>query len=283
MNKYPILYDRNEVTFGKLNSYQEILSLFDRIFGRKFKIDILEWFASCPTGGNIWYGAFCGDVPVAMYGLLPMKLNVNNQVYDGALCNNVGVTLEFQGKGIFQSLGEYALKDSNFPVVIGIPNSKAVKGHKRIGWKSHGVLELLSGVVNERKIDFAELDDFIFCPNNDEYQFSVVKNLDWLKWRYSKPGIDYKQSLFVDYQYVIWKNYQNKKQVLETNNFKLAIELGGTVDLWAFKDSNQSKYLKNHGFSSILENEFIVYQNKNVDLTFNTDRCQFQLGDNDVF
>jgi len=283
MNTYPILYNRNEVTFGKLNSSQEILSLFDKIFGRKFKIDILEWFASCPTGGNVWYGAFYRDVPVAMYGLLPMKLNVNNQVYDGALCNNVGVTPEFQGKGLFQSLGEYALKDSNFPIVVGIPNSKAVKGHKRIGWKSYGVLELLSGEVSERRIKFVELDDFIFCPSNDDYQFSIVKNLDWLKWRYSKPTIDYKQSLFVNHQYVIWKNYQQKKQVLETNNFKLAIELGGTVDLWVFKDSSQSNYLKNHGFSSILENEFILYQNENFELSFDADRCQFQLGDNDVF
>lgn len=281
--KYPILYDQSSITFGQLHSNREKLYLFDKIFNRQFKEDILEWYDACPRGSNIWYGAFHNDLPVGMYALLPMQFKIKNQLYDGALCNNVGVVPEFQGKGLFQALGEYALQDSNFPIVIGVPNSQSVKGHKRIGWKSYGVLELLHRKAEVAFISNYNTEKVAFFPPKRNYDFLVNKDLDWMKWRYSRPGYEYKQSIFPNNRHIIWKNYEQKKQVLETNDVDLVFDLGGEVDIWQFAGSSKSEYLKSKGFIPIFKNEFIIYLNQEIDLEFNINSIKFELADNDVF
>lgn len=284
---YPILYDVASITFRRSLSNQEILYLFKEIFRRTFQEDILEWYAACPHGSNIWYGAFHNDTPVGMYALLPMQFRLNNLIYRGALCNNVGVVPEFQGKGLFQSLGEYALRDSNFPIVVGIPNAKAVKGHKRIGWKSYGVLELLHGeveaVAENQVISKFCRENFIFPETEQAYQFLVNRDLSWLKWRYSKPGYKYIQSVFQGNRYIVWKEYEKKKQILECSDYTMALELQGEIDIWQFLGSSGSKYLKQRTFLPILQNEFILYLNSEVELNLDPNSVKFELGDNDVF
>lgn len=300
--KYPILYESSSIKLGFLNSKEEILYLFDRIFNRQFTEEILDWYAACPTGSNLWYGAFYQDNPIGMYGLLPMKFKINDQIYEGALCNNVGVVPEFQAgfrqivsddnaqdkKSLFEFLGEYALKDSNFPIVVAAPNTKAVEGHKSIGWKNYGTLELLHGTIEEKSSnDFIKnilnYDSFITLPPQNSFKFSVVKSLDWVKWRYSKPGVQYQQSISNNQRYLIWKSYQEKKQVLETNDVNLVFQLDDQVDIWQFKGSTNSESLKTRGFVPILSNEFIVYRNQEINLDFSIDLFNFELGDNDVF
>lgn len=280
-SKYPILYDTNKIRFGKISSNNDILALFKIIFNREFKEDLLNWFAACPSGSNIWYGAFDGNNPIGMYGLLPIRVKVGAHVYNGALCNNVGVVPEFQGKGLFQTLGEYALGDGKFPIVIGVPNKKAVKGHKRIGWQSYGMLELLSGSVSNKKVEWVTYENFRYIPKRKEPYFYVVKNQDFIKWRYSKPGNEYYQSFFSDNNYIIWKIYEGKKQVLETSDFNLVFELSGIVDIWQFEGSSASRQLKDQGFKPILSNDFILYTDLLIEREI--DKFNFELGDNDVF
>jgi hypothetical protein len=283
MSGYPILYDINKITFGKITKNTEILELFKIIFNRTFQEDILDWFASCPTGSNLWYGAFEDDQPVGMYGLLPIKINIKNTIYCGALCNNVGIVPKFQGKGLFQSLGEYALNDSELPIVVGVPNLKAVKGHKRIGWKSFGLLELLSDNLDFKNIESVDYKDFQYIPYLENKSFFVVKNFDFIKWRYSKPGTIYKQTFLKNNRYAIWKEYEGKKQILQTNDFETAFELGGQIDIWQFLGSDESEALKTRGFKPILSNEFIIYKNQEISLESIVNSIQFELGDNDVF
>jgi hypothetical protein len=282
---YPILYDTTSVKFNCSLSNTEILYLFQKIFNRTFQEDILEWYAACPQGGNIWYGAFNNDTPIGMYALLPMQFRINNQLYDGALCNNVGVVPEFQGKGLFQALGQYALQNSGFPIVAGVPNSKAVKGHKRIGWRNYGTLELLHGEVfsEERPINNFCKDSFTFIPSKHTYQFSVNKDLNWLKWRYSKPGSVYTQSVFQNGRYVVWKEYENKRQVLQSSDHEIIFALQGKVDIWQFSNSLSSDRLKERGFTPILKNEFILYLNSEIRLSLDIESVKFELADNDVF
>jgi hypothetical protein len=283
MANYPILYDINRIKFGKITKNTEILELFKIIFDRTFQEDILDWFASCPTGSNLWYGAFEDDQPVGMYGLLPIQINIENTIYCGALCNNVGIVPKLQGKGLFQSLGEYALNDSEFPIVVGVPNLKAVKGHKRIGWKSFGLLELLSSNLDFKNIESVDYKNFQYIPYLENKSFFVVKNFDFIKWRYSKPGTIYKQTFLKNNRYAIWKEYEGKKQILQTNDFETAFELGGQIDIWQFLGSNESQVLKTRGFKPILSNEFILYKNQEISLESIVNSIQFELGDNDVF
>jgi hypothetical protein len=288
MVTYPILYDNQKIKFGKLVSSKDILYLFRTIFNRNFREDLLHWFASCPTGANQWYGAFDGDIPIGIYGLLPIQVSLGYQIYNAALCNNVGITPAFQGKGLFQSLGQYSLDEGKFPLVIGVPNSKAAKGHKRIGWKQYGVLELLRGNTGGGDRRYSRLENFKYYPHLERKYFYVINNFDFIKWRYSKPGFEYLQSIFSHDKHIIFKVYEERLQVLKTNDFKLVFELGGDVDIWQFQNSYESTYLKNNGFKSAMSNEFIVYGNESLtsefsELSNESNSFCFELGDNDVF
>lgn len=279
--KYPVLYDQSRIQFGRLQSTADILNMFKLIFSRDFKPDLIDWFEACPTGANKWYAAFRDGEPIAMYGLLPLKVQLAGQVVAAALCNNVGVIAEYQGTGLFQTLGEYALNNMDCPLVIGVPNAKAVKGHKRIGWKSYGVLELLSGSQSGSEPESVTLDDFrSFAPKQEPY-FKVKKDFDFLKWRYSKPNTVYYQSVFGNEEYVIWKHYENKKQVLELSSYELLSRFSGIVDVWSFKDSTASNALKARGFKPLLANEFILFTDLSIEN--DPDKIIFELGDNDVF
>lgn len=285
---YPILYNPDQIRFGELlykrEDKAEILHLFKVIFNRDFKEDILDWYEDCPTGQNRWYTAFCKGKSIALYGLLPIKIKIVDKISDGALCNNVGVIPEYQGTGLFQALGEFALKDINVPIVVGVPNAQAVKGHKRIGWQNYGVLDLLSGKTEDRILPYHR-----YFP--DKYEqvlahpyFSVVKDFDFLRWRYSRPGTNYHQLYLSDGGYIIWKDYEGKKQVLETNCFSAIKDLGGTVDVWQFRYSVKWDCLKRNGFTTIASNEFLLY----TQLKLEQDKgwsgyYKFELGDNDVF
>lgn len=280
MNKYPILYDAAVLKFRRVTSNSDILTLLKIFFNQDFKKDYLNWLSACPTGANKWYGAFEKDQPVALYGLLPIKVRIGGVLYPAVLCNNVGVVLKYQGRGLFQSLGEYALKDADSPIGICVPNAQAVRGHRRIGWQSYGVLELLSRSIEEKDLKYVGYDEFICFPRKEVY-FYIEKDLDFIKWRYSKPGMKYYQSFFGKDDYIIWKYYNAKQQIMELTNYKLAVELGGTVDLWQFRGTNFSEDLKSKGFVPVLSNEFLLYTSLQIANDLNV--FNFELGDNDGF
>ena len=108
MNPYPVLYDRTRVTFGRIERRDEILALMTRIFARQFSPALIDWYFDAPRGPNRWYAAFDEHEPIALYGLLPTLVQLGDQILNGMLCNNVGIVTEYQGKGLFQTIGEYA-------------------------------------------------------------------------------------------------------------------------------------------------------------------------------
>ena len=126
-------------------------------------------------------------------------------------------------------------------------------------------------------------NELVFTDKKNSYRFYVKKDLDWMRWRYSKPGYKYQQNIFANDKQIIWKYYDQKKQVLETDDIDLIFKLGGQVDIWQFAGSVKSEYLKKKGFVSILRNELIFYLNKEINLSFDVDSINFELGDNDVF
>ncbi len=278
---FPILYNREKISFGRLTSSSDILMLFKTVFNRDFKQDLIDWFNACPTGSNRWYAAFENGEPLGMYGLLPIKIRIGRNIYSGALCNNVGVIPRFYGTGLFQSLGQFCLKDSNFPIVVCVSNLQAARGHKLIGWERYGVLELLSVEVGKREVDFVSYPQFRYLARKTGSYFHIDKDADFLKWRYSKPNEEYFQSFFENNSYAIWKNYQGRKQILEISDFNCIFKLSGTVDIWQFQDTQASLQLKNNNCICILANEFLIYTGLSMDRDANL--YNFEPGDNDVF
>jgi hypothetical protein len=278
---YPVAYDKEKVRIVKLTLNKDILHLFKIVFDREYKEDLLEWFAAAPSGPNKWYAAFENGEPAGMYGLLPTKIRIGRNIYGGALCNNVGVIPRFFGKGLFQSLGEFALKDSDFPVVVCLPNIQAVRGHKLVGWEGYGTLELLSAEMGERKVDFVGYPQFKYIPPKVEKYFQIVKDEAFLRWRYSKPNEEYFQTVIGSDDYIIWKSYQGKKQVMEISDYNYVFKLNGAVDILQFEGSRASQQLKNGGFVSIFSNEFLLYTKMSIER--DVDLFNFEPGDNDVF
>lgn len=283
MRNYPILYDTQKIKFGKLSSASDAIDLFRAIFERSIDQSIVDWFAECPTGANQWYAAFDGHTPVGMYGILPVKVAIGNVIYTAGLANNIGIVPQLRGKGLFQSLSEYAFKTSNYPFILGTPNHKSVKGCLRVGCKSYGILELLSGRGATNSKPPISNQDFQSVPTLKPTYLYIAKDDTFTRWRYAKPGFTYYQSCFGDDRYVIWKTYQGKYQILETNDLNSVFEFGGVVDIWQFKGSTNSDYLKSRGFTPLLTNEFIFYFNQPIEIETDVNRYCFELGDNDVF
>lgn len=279
-SNYPILYDQNKVRFACLEDASSILALMKEIYGREFPVELIEWYARCPTGPNQWYAAFDENRPIALYALLPIEVMVESTVVPSYLCNNTGVIQEYQGKGLFQALGEYALNERKRDLVLGVPNSKAAKGHRRIGWKKKGMLHLLSGRMSGAGVSARPVQEVDFSGFTHTESFYVIKDNRYFQWRYSRPPYAYNATV-IDNHYVIWKKYGDKIQVLDTNNPRILANFDGVVDVWAFEGTNVWQELKRNDFETILENEFIVFSElaicENLDMTY---VC---LGDNDVF
>jgi GNAT superfamily N-acetyltransferase len=278
------------VSFGIIDSAEDARDVLNEIFGEgKFGLDFVEWMGDCPTGPNRWYAAFDGSRPVGTYGLLPMVVDVDGTHYKGALCNNVGTVPSHRGRGIFTDLGRYALGDMKADVAFGVPNEAAVPGHRKVGWARCGKLELLSGestdgVEEYRRMPFREfkfVPFFKHIPTEGKPRVMAVRGWPFWQWRYSKPGQEYFQSLFPEQRYAIWKEFEGRRQILETNDWQLAACMGGWVDIWQLEGSRISRHLKGLDFESRFDRDLIVYAPK-VDVPMDVDRIRFELCENDV-
>jgi len=282
---------------GKLENEDAIVDVLNEIFAghATFEKAFVYWMNECPTGKNQWYAAFDNTRPVALYGLLPMDVSYKGFQMKGALCNNVGTVPEYRKRGIFVDLGRYALQDFHADIAIGIPNEAAVPGHMKVGWKRVGTLELLSGESNRLgDVPYCVLEGFQFDLPEYEPDFLVSRNAEWRKWRYSKPGVEYRQSVFGN-GFVIWKEFEIKgrgifarmgiksRQVMETNSDAMPlIMLGGDckIQMWQFKNSVRSRHLKSIGFLPTMEREMIVYPGH---FNLPVDNIRFDACDFDTF
>lgn len=74
---------------------------------------------------------------VAAYSLMRNRMVNSGSIVESALCNNVFCVPEYQGLNLFVRIGRLALADSAsaYAFAYGLPNSGAIAGHKRVGWK----------------------------------------------------------------------------------------------------------------------------------------------------
>lgn len=279
------------VDFGLIDKPEDVRDVLNEAFGEgKFDLDFVEWLASSPFGPNRWYGAFDGGRPVATYALLPMIVDVDGSQHFAGLCNNVSTVPNHRGRGIFTALGRYALAHMKADVYLGVPNEQAVPGHRKVGWERLGKLELLSGEARSqwREVKQNPVEHFKYYPFNRRLppegppRLMVSRGEAFMRWRYSKPGQTYVQSMFPDFRHVVWKEFEGRKQVMETNDWECILGLGGVVDVWQFEGSRVSGHLKGLGFESRFDRDFIAWS-KVVEIPREVDRYRFELCENDVF
>jgi hypothetical protein len=271
------------VTFELVQDDEKVLGALNEIFGNVFDIDFVTWLGDCPTGANRWYCAMDGNRIVGTYGLLPLTVQVDQDRYTGALCNNVGTVPEYRGRGIFTDLGRYALEDMEAAVNIGVPNEAAVPGHKKVGWANYGKLLLMGGKI-EGSIQYLAMDLEEILEKKGagiRRHFSVVRTTEFSKWRYSKPGQSYRGVYFGVGQYAVWKRFGDRKQVMETNTDEVVLLLGGKTDVWCFEGTRTCAWFEDRGFKPRLERDFILYTD--LPIEYRPDDFRFEAADFDVF
>jgi len=286
------------LSFGTIESPDVVVRALNGIYGGdKFNRSFVDWLNAAPRGWNRWYALFDGGDPVAVYGLLPLAVRYRSKVRRGALCNNVGVAPKYRGRGLFVDIGRRALEAEGADIVLGVPNDAAVPGHRTVGWQTVGRLELLRGYMGVHPgrgdAEHRRFEDFDFGMADVESNLCVVRNEEWRWWRYSKPGEDYRQSVFSD-GCCVWKervlepNGEFPKmaiatqQVLEASNDSVPfMVLSSTklIDMLAMRGTRRHEYLKLLGFKPVFGRDLIVYPSKGSDLG----SVRFDLCDYDVF
>ena len=299
-----------------------VLALMRVCFGERdfFNLSWYNWFNfTCPTGDNRLYvmidmtsGRF-----VSGYGLLPIKVRYNSEIYNASLCTNVMVHPDYQGKGLFVKMGLHCLaneKNYNSLLSLGVPNKNALPGHLKVGW------QILSPLIFISKKDFRraqtetkKVDKFDKRINNCIYlltnkvNFMVLKDHNFLNWRYvDRPDKRYSIYVLEERQeifgYVVLKYFNDngykKAHILDicATNYDSFSELILTAELfaselqcdelncWQIQNSIYKDWFFKNGFSETSQgNVLIIYSNMDERKDPDPENWWFCLGDNDVF
>lgn len=302
---YPILFDASKINIRIIYKLKEtdenkFLNLFETIFKRKVSGNLIEWFEK-PYGKNIWAIADEKDTGrfIGIYGLMPLEFFFKGKEIKGYLCHSVGIIPDYQGKGLFQYIGEYTLTRTvkSQEIVLGFPNLSAFKGHKRIGWSDIGRMnfyvkkefscyeETMFANVFEVAQFQEDINEFL-TKNKKRFELSVSKNHNFLNWRITNPDQSYKCFIYkknnIISGYMIFKAYNDRQynlkkghiidiqsdsnEVLQTLIKKAEILSKfmnlNLLNIWVFGDSYLVKEFVNAGFSkeaNAFDNPVILY------------------------
>lgn len=168
-NEYRGLQIRS-INRSALPEYSILLSQsFDNF---KPSVEYLDWlYFENPRGIVCGYDAFDGDVLVAHYACIPIK--IRGFQFNSLLSLNTATHPNYQGRGLFGELARqtYEAASSTFANVIGVANSNSVGGFiKRLGFTAIGNLELRAGRLSRQT------------------EGSRVFSKEELKWRTGCPG-----------------------------------------------------------------------------------------------
>lgn len=323
--EYLKLFDEEDFNFKTCNYLSEIgektfLDMYTKVF-REIDKKIFYWYEEDTL--NTW--GFLEDknkTLIGVYGLKKMKFNSMSKIYRGYLCHNVGISSDYEGKGLFQHIGYLTINNtvSDEEVVLGFPNKLSIKGHLRLGWKKLGdvsfyslsnIKEFESSIIMKSNIhEILEFDESIedfFNKFYEKYTFSMNKDFKYLNWRCSRPKEKYRKFLLIENDkikgYLVLKNYKENNQkklhivdygYLEEKDLKELIyickeifskEGYDVLNLWIVDDSFESNIFKNHDFIKNSNSSYpiILFSKKEIDEKLLKERMFFTLFDNDVF
>ena len=183
-----------------LERYSELLSQSFKNF-RPTK-SYLNWlYFENPRGNVIGYDAFDGEILVAHYACVPIK--IQGYESNSLLSLNTATLPSYQGRGIFGELASQTFRDAypKFANVIGVANAKSKGGFiKHLGFEKLGTLELRLGNLKR------------------EFHGSRIYSKKDLEWRSECPG----RPLSV-------KSIGNGLQLISVKPFKFAPKIQAIV------------------------------------------------------
>lgn len=301
-----------DYSFSKINSHKAAqknwFNLFNKCFGHRPLLDNswYFWHNTSHKHNNTYVVRWQNKI-VASYSLFPLTIKYKNVQKDGYLCHNVMTDPDHGGRGLFTQLGKYAISStSSESILIGVPNENAIRGHMKVGWTEYSKIPFY--IKNEFESyttkDVEKIQSFSFNEKqiakfNKSYDFCVVKDSDFLNWRYiDRPNIKYDcYKLSDDSGFIVLKRYEEKLHILDygftnvksfTKLLKFtenrAKELNSEIiEFWCYSTRDQS-VLHSRGFkqSEALDNRLIMLASPEIIIS-STDNFKIVLGDNDVF
>ena len=212
-------FNLQEANFDSIRD--ELISSWQRSFCREITEEVFIWLFSGDSGNRIFIARSQATGKIAGgYCLLPQETIVHGNTMKTLLCNNVFTDPDFRTHNIFVKLGRFALEvvKSDAELAIGIPNEKALPGHRRVGWNicqpilfseiKLSNIQYISNINNRigehRNIELKDLESIsnLWMEVNKNSNFAIVKNKKYFKWRYlDKPKISRKY-----YSKIIYNN-----------------------------------------------------------------------------
>jgi GNAT superfamily N-acetyltransferase len=180
---------------------QEILALFNAVFGRKLEISFWRWrFLENPFGSGMINLMFDDKRLVGHYAVIPMPLMVKGELHRAAFSMTTMTHPDYQGRGVFPELASNLFdrcREAGIEVAFGFPNENSYPGFtKRLGWHGFG---RVTGWVNdcglmpaggahefvfeEMRACDQEVDD-LWARAKDTTDVKVPRSAEFFNWRY---------------------------------------------------------------------------------------------------
>lgn len=220
----------DEFNFHKLDRKLEIHK-YNRRDPSNF---IWKYRGKNPSGFGTNYFAYINDKIIGHFGAVPLKYIVNKKIAKGACSIAMMIEPQWQNKGLIKFVGDEVfkeLKKKSIKFVYGYPNDRSFDLHLKF-WKYFKIIDQKNFVLKKNKkflirekIEIIKLKKFdkiydkLWKKNKNYYEIAVVRDKDYLNWRYiHRPDHSYYCYSFklrgVIYGYAVLKYYKFKNKFI---------------------------------------------------------------------
>ncbi|MBW6465957.1 MAG: GNAT family N-acetyltransferase [Brevefilum sp.] len=292
-----------------------VMDLYNGIFKNKVNQEYFLWrYLYNPFDELLMVLALDQGRVISNYSAVPLFLEHNDSKYKSGLSIHTMTHKNFRGMGLFAKTGDLLyqhLKSEGYKIIFGFPNAsihRALnKKLKRVDIYEFPTMSLDMQKVKNKPIEIITDDDFLLSYNfvhKDKSKISVHKDLDYMRWRYSKcPTVKYhnlivKQNDSVTSFFVI-KKYDNKINIVDyfINNQADFDELfaqvltyahdqkADQVTTWANINTDLKLWLEKNGFSNSLPITYFSGKilDDNCSLNYHINNWQIVMGDDNVY
>ena len=265
---------------------EEILSVYNQAHGRNLSVEWFKWYNySCPYGANRLYVAEEKSKIIAAWGMLPLKVKLNDRIVTASFASDATTHPAYQHKGVFANLNKFVqrceIEEHGVEISIGVFGEGDIWGMKHLGWEILGDLDFV--VCHSPSIDFkippvvklnrfTEEFDSLLLRLFNSIKFGIVKDHKFLNWRYfDRPDKEYhtyayrhKDEIlgFITLKYFVDDNGYKKAHILDIYfvnrdafivlvNLAKAFSIAGNcheLDCWQPKQSPYLDWFYRHQF-----------------------------------
>lgn len=133
----------------------EVIELLRSVgFGTSTK-EMWKWKFKDDPFGFIGTVGVSDDRVVGHMSLMLVDMQIGYTIVRGAQAASLAVAPKFRREGMFIEIGKALMKDAadkNIPLVYGIPNEPAFRGHLKYGWFLVGAIPVLSKFLSRKTL-----------------------------------------------------------------------------------------------------------------------------------